>query len=166
MSSDQRHHLGSMLARESLIERRDGHRDRIDVPVVLGDDVIDRDAARGEAQLVFLVGQAQIEEPDPIGELVELHVALEPLEHRGHRLEAEAPRAAYAARQDGEGSDVGSDVDEEIVYAIVKEVFDNFEEFKKLHPAYKVLTKESMLQGLSAPLHPGAERYYKEVGLI
>ena len=54
---------------------------------------------------------------------------------------------------------------EEVVYAITKEVFENFEEFKKLHPAYSVLTKESMLQGLSAPLHKGAIKYYKEVGL-
>ncbi len=52
-----------------------------------------------------------------------------------------------------------------VVYAITKEVFDNFESFKKLHPAYQVLTKKSMLEGLSAPLHPGALKYYKEVGL-
>ncbi len=58
------------------------------------------------------------------------------------------------------------DVDEAVVYAIVKEVFENFEEFKSLHPAYKVLTRENMLQGLSAPLHPGAEKYYREAGLI
>jgi TRAP transporter TAXI family solute receptor len=57
-------------------------------------------------------------------------------------------------------------MDSNIVYAIVKEVFDNFEAFKKLHPAYSVLTKESMLQGLTAPLHPGAIKYYKEAGLI
>jgi len=59
-----------------------------------------------------------------------------------------------------------SDVPEDVVYAITKEVFENFEDFKKLHPAYKVLTKESMLEGLSAPLHPGAEKYYKEAGLL
>ncbi len=56
-------------------------------------------------------------------------------------------------------------VNEEVVYAITKEVFENFDEFKKLHPAYSTLTKESMLQGLSAPLHKGAIRYYKEAGL-
>ncbi len=56
-------------------------------------------------------------------------------------------------------------VPDEVVYAIVKEVFDNFEDFKKLHPAYSGLTKQSMLEGLSAPLHPGALKYYKEVGL-
>ncbi len=59
-----------------------------------------------------------------------------------------------------------ADVPDEVVYAITKEIFENFDEFKKLHPAYATLTKESMLQGLSAPLHPGAEKYYKEAGLI
>ena len=57
-------------------------------------------------------------------------------------------------------------VPDDVVYAITKEVFDNFEEFKNLHPAYSTLTKEAMLEGLSAPLHPGAMKYYKEVGLM
>ncbi|RLB10899.1 MAG: C4-dicarboxylate ABC transporter substrate-binding protein, partial [Deltaproteobacteria bacterium] len=55
---------------------------------------------------------------------------------------------------------------DKVVYAIVKEVFDNFEAFKKLHPAYSVLTKKSMLEGLTAPLHPGALKYFREVGLL
>ncbi len=57
-------------------------------------------------------------------------------------------------------------VPDEVVYAVTKEVFENFEEFKSLHPAYIGLTKESMLEGLSAPLHPGAVKYYKEAGLM
>jgi TRAP transporter TAXI family solute receptor len=57
-------------------------------------------------------------------------------------------------------------VPDNIVYAITKEVFDNFEDFKKLHPAYSVLTKKGMLEGLSAPIHPGAMKYYKEAGLM
>lgn len=56
-------------------------------------------------------------------------------------------------------------VSEDIVYAITKEVFENLEDFKSLHPAYKMLTKESMLQGLSAPIHKGALKYYREAGL-
>jgi TRAP transporter TAXI family solute receptor len=56
-------------------------------------------------------------------------------------------------------------IPDNVVYAIVKEVFDNFEAFKKLHPAYAGLTKQNMLEGLSAPFHPGALKYYKEVGL-
>lgn len=53
-------------------------------------------------------------------------------------------------------------VDEQIVYAMTKEVFENLDEFKTLHPAYKVLTKGNMQKGLSAPLHEGALRYFKE----
>ncbi len=57
-------------------------------------------------------------------------------------------------------------LDEKIVYAVTKEVFDNLEDFKKLHPAYSVLTKEKMLKGLSAPIHKGALKYYREAGLL
>ena len=56
-------------------------------------------------------------------------------------------------------------VPDDVVYAIVKEVFENFDKFVELHPAYEGLTKEDMLKGLSAPIHPGAMKYYKEVGL-
>ncbi|TCT09218.1 hypothetical protein EDC22_10764 [Tepidamorphus gemmatus] len=58
-----------------------------------------------------------------------------------------------------------ADVPEDIVYIVVKAVFENFEEFKSLHPAFAALKEEEMIsQGLSAPLHPGAEKYYKERG--
>ena len=56
-------------------------------------------------------------------------------------------------------------VPDRVVYAITKEVFDNLEEFKTLHPAYSILTKQNMLEGLSAPIHPGAMKYFKEAGL-
>jgi TRAP transporter TAXI family solute receptor len=56
-------------------------------------------------------------------------------------------------------------VPDNVVYAVTKEVFENFDTFKKLHPAYAVLTKENMLEGLSAPIHPGAMKYYKEAGM-
>ncbi len=53
------------------------------------------------------------------------------------------------------------------VYQVVKAVFDNFDEFKKLHPALAHLKPENMVKdGLSAPLHDGAARYYKEKGWI
>ncbi len=58
-------------------------------------------------------------------------------------------------------------VPEDVVYAVVKAVFENFEDFKKLHPAFGVLEKKSMIKdGLSAPLHDGAAKYYKEAGLM
>ncbi|MDF1524863.1 MAG: TAXI family TRAP transporter solute-binding subunit [bacterium] len=57
-------------------------------------------------------------------------------------------------------------VKDKYVYGVVKEIFENFDELKGLHPAYSVLTKENMLEGLSAPLHPGAMKYYKEAGMM
>ena len=60
-----------------------------------------------------------------------------------------------------------SKVPADTVYAVVKGVFDNFDEFKKLHPALAVLAPEHMIKdGLSAPLHEGALRYYKEKGWL
>ncbi|TNE82683.1 MAG: TAXI family TRAP transporter solute-binding subunit, partial [Rhodobacteraceae bacterium] len=60
-----------------------------------------------------------------------------------------------------------ADEPDDVVYALVKSVFDNFDEFKKLHPAFAHLTPEEMVtQGLSAPIHPGALKYYKEKGWI
>jgi uncharacterized protein len=56
---------------------------------------------------------------------------------------------------------------DEEVYLFTKAVFDNLEEFKKLHPAFAGLTPEKMIQaGLAAPLHPGAVKYYKEKGWV
>lgn len=55
----------------------------------------------------------------------------------------------------------------EVVYRLVKAVFDNFDEFKKLHPAFAHLDPQKMVKdGLSAPLHEGAVKYYKEKGWV
>ncbi len=60
-----------------------------------------------------------------------------------------------------------ADVPDETIYLIVKSVFENFEDFKKLHPALGHLNAKDMVKnGLSAPLHPGAEKYFKEKGLL
>ena len=59
-----------------------------------------------------------------------------------------------------------ADVEEQVVYDYVKTVFENLEELKGTHAAFRILKPEDMLGGLSAPLHPGAERYYKEKGLM
>lgn len=60
-----------------------------------------------------------------------------------------------------------SDVPEDVVYQLTKSVFENFNIFTRLHPAFKHLKKEDMVKaGISIPLHPGAVKYYKEVGLI
>ena len=58
-------------------------------------------------------------------------------------------------------------VPDDVVYNLVKATFDNFEEFKKLHPAFANLDPAKMVKdGLSAPLHPGAAKFYKEKGWI
>ncbi|MCB5161560.1 TAXI family TRAP transporter solute-binding subunit [Marinomonas algarum] len=68
------------------------------------------------------------------------------------------PKATFVA--DANTSD-------EVVYVLVKSVFDNFSDFKKLHPAFGTLQEEGMIKdGLSAPLHPGAIKYYKERGWL
>ncbi|TFG91643.1 MAG: TAXI family TRAP transporter solute-binding subunit [Syntrophobacterales bacterium] len=59
-----------------------------------------------------------------------------------------------------------SEVPEQIVYIVTKEVFENLDYFRQQHPALAVLTKEGMLEGLQAPLHPGAMKYYREAGLM
>ena len=58
-------------------------------------------------------------------------------------------------------------VPEDLVYAVVKAVFENLDDFKKQHPAFANLDPKKMIvDGLSAPLHPGAVKYYKEKGLM
>lgn len=58
-------------------------------------------------------------------------------------------------------------VSEDVVYTLVSSVFENFDDFKGLHPAFANLVPEEMASaGLSAPLHPGAAKYYKEQGWI
>lgn len=54
----------------------------------------------------------------------------------------------------------------EVVYQMTKSVFENFDNFKTLHPVFASLKKEEMVNsGNSAPIHPGALRYFKEAGL-
>lgn len=58
-----------------------------------------------------------------------------------------------------------ANVDADTVYQVVKAVFDNLDRFKRLHPAFANLDPKQMISnGLSAPLHEGAARYYKEQG--
>ncbi len=96
------------------------------------------------------------------------------------KLVADNPFYAYASIPGGmyKGTDsevktfgvkatfvTSSDVDDAVVYEVVKAVFDNFDRFKKLHPAFENLKEEEMItDGLSAPLHDGAVKYYKERG--
>lgn len=60
-----------------------------------------------------------------------------------------------------------AEVPEDLVYVVVKAVFENFDQFRSLHPAFANLKEEEMISdSLSAPLHPGAAKYYAERGWI
>jgi TRAP transporter TAXI family solute receptor len=61
---------------------------------------------------------------------------------------------------------VSADMPDETAYAITKAVFENFEDFKKLHPAVANITKEGALRGDTVPFHAGAVKYFKEAGLM
>lgn len=93
-----------------------------------------------------------------------------------------AENSAYAAATIPGGMYPGNDTDiaswgpkatfvtsantpDDVVYALVKAVFGNFDTFKKLHPAFARLKEDEMIKdGLTADLHPGAAKYYKERG--
>jgi len=57
---------------------------------------------------------------------------------------------------------VSKDIPEDIVYTLTKEIFENFEQFKALHPVFSTLTTSTMLEGCVAPFHKGAMKYYKQ----
>jgi uncharacterized protein len=57
-------------------------------------------------------------------------------------------------------------VPDDVVYKLTKEIFENLDQFKRLVAAQWQLTKKGMLEGLTAPIHPGAMKYYKEAGLM
>ena len=60
---------------------------------------------------------------------------------------------------------VNASVDEEHVYLLTKTMYENLAFLQAIHPATNVMNINSAIAGLPVPLHPGAARYYKEVGL-
>lgn len=102
-------------------------------------------------------------------------VAIEELigDHK-HYARATIPGGMYANNPDNvptfgvKATLVASkNLDDEVAYQIVKAVFEHFDEFRTTHPILSTLKKQYMIErGLTAPLHSGALRYYREVGLI
>lgn len=108
------------------------------------------------AQLISLEG-------DEVDELVE---------DNPYYFSATIPAGTYNNEEDIHTYGVGATfvsstrTSADVVYEVVKAVFENFDSFTELHPAFAVLEKESMIsQGNSAPMHEGATRYYEEAGL-
>ncbi len=86
---------------------------------------------------------------------------------------ATIPAGMYNNKEDINTFGVGAtfvtsaDVPDEVVYIVAKAVMSNLDDFRKLHPAFANLKAEEMIKdGLSAPLHPGAIKAYKELGLM
>jgi uncharacterized protein len=95
------------------------------------------------------------------------------VEETPYYFHATVPAGMYNNAEDVQTFGVGAtfvsstNTPADAVYEVVKAVFENFDTFKGLHPAFAILEKESMVSvGLSAPLHEGAERYFREAGLI
>ena len=59
---------------------------------------------------------------------------------------------------------VREDMDEQLAYDLTKCIMEHIEDLTTIHPAFKVMTKDAVANGLAIPLHPGAERYLKEIG--
>jgi len=128
---------------------------------------------------VYPVGHpaAAIEEAATTCNAQVANVAGEPIEQlvadRPYYAIAEIPGGMYPGNEEGattfgvRATFVSSDaVGEDIVYVVAKAVMENIEDFRDLHPAFGVLEPEQMVEaGLSAPMHPGAERAYEELGL-
>ena len=80
---------------------------------------------------------------------------------------AKSPAPDRDLRRDGHAGRQRLVAPDEVVYNLVKATLDNFDEFKKLHPAFANLDPQQMIKaGLSAPLHPGAAEYDKEKGWL
>jgi len=96
------------------------------------------------------------------------------IEENPYYRTATIPGGMYAGNDEdvttfGVGATVvtSATVAEDVVYQTVKAVFEKFDDFKKLHPAFGVLDKKGMtMNALSAPLHDGAAKYYREAGLM
>jgi len=106
---------------------------------------------------------------DVVGEPIEKLVADNPF----YRV-ATIPGGMYAGNDEetttfGVGATfvTSAGISEDLVYTVAKAVMSNIDDFKQLHPAFANLDPAQMVKdGLSAPLHPGAEKAYKELGLI
>jgi TRAP transporter TAXI family solute receptor len=73
----------------------------------------------------------------------------------------DAPVETYAVKATVVASDA---LDQQVVYDVVKIIMENLDELRAAHAAFRHLDPQTMLEGLSAPFHPGALQYYEEQG--
>ena len=60
---------------------------------------------------------------------------------------------------------ISKDIPADLVYSMTKAIFENLDNLKSVHPAFGKVTKATILNGFGAPLHPGALKYYREIGV-
>jgi TRAP transporter TAXI family solute receptor len=92
------------------------------------------------------------------------------------RIPAAAIESAYEGRIEAESDAyfwtfpyqimVRNDISEETVYALTKALWENIEQVNAASASLSLISLENALTGISAPLHPGARRYYEEIGLL
>lgn len=61
---------------------------------------------------------------------------------------------------------VHKDMNEQLAYDILKAIFENKDELDKIHVQFKKITLENAVKGMSVPWHPGAEKFFKEKGVL
>ena len=82
------------------------------------------------------------------------------------------PKGTYNNEQDVHSAAIPvwlyahEDADPEAIYQVVKAIAEHSDELAKINPAAGEYRKETAIDGVTLPLHPGAERYYKEIGLL
>ena len=75
-------------------------------------------------------------------------------------------RSVFGLRPEAVLLATGADVADDLVYDVVRVVFENLDVLRGAHPSFGALAPAEMLEGLPAPLHPGAARYYGERGWL
>jgi hypothetical protein len=59
-----------------------------------------------------------------------------------------------------------ADLEADIVYSILKAMYGDLDQLRKAHAKFKNIEAKTGLVGMSVPLHPGAEKYFKEIGVL
>lgn len=75
-------------------------------------------------------------------------------------------RSVFSLRPEQAEAVSSADLAETLVYDVTRAVFEGLDALREAHPALGGLDPAAMLEGLSAPLHPGAARYYRERGWV
>ncbi|MDA3875049.1 MAG: TAXI family TRAP transporter solute-binding subunit [Kiritimatiellae bacterium] len=119
--------------------------------------ITEASTGRRKVRFVPITGMDSLLEKSPFYSVAEVPVSLYPNAIQDEEVVSIGMRTTLVTH---------ADTPDEVVYTLVKAVLENLDRLKTQHPALQGLTPETMLRGGNAPLHPGAERYYRESGLM